>query len=122
MPIRLSFMIASRFSTLAAAAKTVGGIGEAVFVQRAGDGDARRHREQGRDNRTPDAAGQQQHHGRCETDADADNRKIFRAARQPIRFDGSVSDDGTGMMVMNRSAFRNSPLPVHLRCFRPARR
>ena len=23
----------------------------------------------------------------------------------------AASDDGTGMMVMNRSAFRNSPLP-----------
>ena len=112
MPIRLSFMIASRVFHARTAAKTVGGIGEAVFVQRAGDGDARRYCEQGGDNRAQMRSRQQQHHRRCETDTDADSRKIFgaRATANPVRW--SHRDDGTGTMVMNRSAFRNSPVPL----------
>ena len=102
-------MMASRFHACAAA-KAVSGIGKAVFVQRAGDGNTRRHREQGCDNRTPDAAGQQHHHGRCETDPMPTTGKYF-AQRDSQSGAISVSDDGKGMMVMNRSALRNSRLP-----------
>ena len=106
-----------------AAAKAVGSIGEAVFVQRTGDGNAGCHREQGCDNRHPDAAGQQQRH------IPADARPMpmpttgkYFAERDSQSGAMGASDACHGNDGHEPQRVQERAVSVHLRCFRPARR